>query len=114
MGTSSCPRFLRACVLFTFLKKNYWGRIKNMFDKLKQLKQLKEIQNSLKDERTTAERRGVAVVVNGNLKVEEIKLNPDLDKEDQEAVLKECINEAMQKMQVIAAQKMAQITGFGL
>ena len=85
-----------------------------MFDKLKQLKQLKEVQKSLKDEKATAEKQGIKVVVNGNLKLEEIKLNPDLTQELQENIVKECINEAMQKIQVIASQKMAQITGFGL
>lgn len=85
-----------------------------MFEKLNQLKKLKELQNSLKKEIIEIEKENIKVSVNGNLKIEEITLNPELGKERQESLLKECINEAMQKIQRIAAEKMSQMGGFGM
>ncbi len=82
-----------------------------MFDKLKKINKIRKIQSSLKQEKATSENQGVSVVVNGNLKIEEIKLNPELEKEKQETILKDCLNEAMQKIQAIAAQKMSQMGG---
>lgn len=84
-----------------------------MFDKLKQLQQLKELRDSLSGEKEEVERKGIKVIINGKMEVEEIHLNPDLDKEEQEEVLKECINEAMKKIQMVVASKMSQMPGFG-
>lgn len=83
-----------------------------MFDQLKQLKKLKELQDSLSQEKVEIEKNGVKVVINGKMEVQEIQLNPELSKEEQENVLKDCINEAMKKIQMIAAQKMSQMSGF--
>ena len=80
-----------------------------MFDQLKQLKQLKDIQDQLKKERMEEEKNGVRVVINGKMEIEEISLNPDLDKERQEKALKECINDAMHKIQMNLAQKMSKM-----
>ena len=85
-----------------------------MFDKFKQLKQLKDLQDSLKDEKAEAGKEGIKVVVNGKMEIEEIQLNSELSKQEQERIIKECLNEAMKKIQVIAAQKMSQMQGFGL
>ena len=40
------------------------------------------------------------------MKIKEIILNEELTKEEQEKTVKDSINEAMKKMQMIAAQKM--------
>ena len=85
-----------------------------MFDKFKQLKQLKDLQNSLKEEKEEASKEGVRVIVNGKMEIEKIELSQELSKEQQEIIVKDCINEAMKKIQVIAAQKMSQMQGFGL
>ena len=85
-----------------------------MFDKFKQLKQLKELQDSLKDEKEEVSREGIKVIVNGKMEIEEIELNQELSKEQQERIIKDCINEAMKKIQMVAAQKMSQMQGFGL
>lgn len=77
-----------------------------MFDKLKQLKDLKKIQGELEHEETEVEKNGVKVVINGKMQIKEIILNPDLTKEEQERTVKDCANEAMKKMQMFAAQKM--------
>jgi len=77
-----------------------------MFDKLKQLNQLRNLQNEFKKERMTIEKRGVKVVMNGNFGVEEIVLNPELGIEDQQSALKEAINEAREEIQKTLTKKM--------
>lgn len=84
-----------------------------MFDKLKQMKQLKDLQDSLKKEEVEYEKNGVKVTINGKMEILEIKLNSELDIQTQERVLKDCINEVMKKVQMVAAQKLSQ-SGFGL
>ena len=84
-----------------------------MFDKLKQIKQLKELKDSLSQEKAEVEKKGIKVIVSGKMEIEEIQLNPDLSREEQEEILKECINEAMKKIQMIIAKKMSQTPGFG-
>ncbi len=85
-----------------------------MFDKLKKIKQLKKLQDSLAQEKTEVEREGIKVVVNGKMEVEQIQINSELEKEKQEEILRQCLNEAMKKVQMAAAQKMSQMDGFGL
>lgn len=78
-----------------------------MFDKLKQIKKLKALQNSLGEEQVEIEKNGLRVVINGKMEVMDIILNPELKKEEQERILKDCINEAMKKLQMRVAQKMS-------
>ncbi|MCD5396137.1 MAG: YbaB/EbfC family nucleoid-associated protein [Candidatus Pacebacteria bacterium] len=70
-----------------------------IFDKLKQLREIKQIQEKLKKETVEVEREGIKVVLNGNLEVVEIVLNPELEKTDQEEILKDLINRAIKKIQ---------------
>ncbi len=83
-----------------------------MFDKLKQLKELNRLRESLGQERIEAGKNGITVIVNGKMEIEKISLNPELKKEDQEAILKDCVNEALKKIQILVAQKMSQVAGF--
>ncbi len=85
-----------------------------MFDKLKQAKQLLELQSQLKKEIVESEKNGIKIVINGKLEVEEIILNPSLDVKEQEHLLKDCFNDVIKKMQVKLAQKMAGMPGLGL
>ncbi|MFH1036780.1 MAG: YbaB/EbfC family nucleoid-associated protein [Patescibacteria group bacterium] len=82
-----------------------------MFDQLKQLKQMKDLQDKISKEKAEFEKEGIKVIVNGKMEVEEITLNPSLDKGQQEKILKDCINEAMRKVQMSAAQKLFQSGG---
>ncbi|PIU43743.1 MAG: hypothetical protein COZ91_01350 [Candidatus Nealsonbacteria bacterium CG_4_8_14_3_um_filter_39_7] len=82
-----------------------------MFDQLKNLGKMREIQNILSKERVTVERDGIKVTVNGKMEMEEIILSPDMEKGKQERILKDCINEAVKKIQFSAAQKMSQMGG---
>ncbi len=84
-----------------------------MFDKLKDLKKLKDLESSLGNERVEKEKNGIIVVVNGRAEIISISLNPELEKENQEKYLKECINEASRDAKMIMAKKAAEITGFG-
>ncbi len=77
-----------------------------MFDKLKQLKELKGLQSQLEQEKVEVEKNGIKVVLNSKMEIQEISLNTELTKEEQEEAIKDCINEAMKKIQMIAAQKM--------
>ena len=77
-----------------------------MFDKLKKLNELKKIQSELGQEKMEVEKNGIKVTINGKMEIEEVILNPELSKEEQENLIKDCINEATKKMQMVAAQKM--------
>jgi DNA-binding protein YbaB len=83
-----------------------------MFDKLKQLKKARDIQKALENREIAHEKEGVSVIVGGKLKIKEIKINPSLDKERQEVILKDCLNEAMEKVQMMAAREISNLGGF--
>jgi len=88
-----------------------------MFDKLKQLKQLRDLQNALGKEKLEFEKNGIRVTINGKMEIEEIKLCTETEISKQEKVLKDCINDAVRKMQFKVAQKMSEMPGmknFGL
>ncbi len=77
-----------------------------MLDKLKQLGQLKALQDSMKSEKFIVEKEGFKIVMNGNLQVEEVIVNPDLPAEQQNQIIKDCTNEAIAKTQKGMAQKL--------
>jgi len=79
-----------------------------MFDKLNQLKQLKEMESALAKEEATVEKDGVKVTVNGKMEIREVRLNPEVPAERQGETVKGCLNEAMRKIQIEAAKKMMQ------
>ncbi|HZX49999.1 MAG TPA: YbaB/EbfC family nucleoid-associated protein [Candidatus Paceibacterota bacterium] len=76
-----------------------------MFDKLKQLKELKSLQDDLKKESYDIEKNGVRLVMNGGMELEEIRLNPQLSQEQQEQAIMQAYNELIRKVQMAMAQK---------
>lgn len=84
-----------------------------MFDKLQQLKKLKDFEDNLSKERLEKEISGVKVTINGKTEIVGIVLNPELSKEKQEQVLKECINAVCHDAKMIMAKKAAEISGLG-
>jgi DNA-binding protein YbaB len=84
-----------------------------MFDKLKDLKKLKDLDSLLGNERVEKEKNGIKVIINGKAEIISISLNSELSKEDQEKYLKDCINDAARDAKMIMAKKAAEITGFG-
>ena len=82
-----------------------------MFDKLKDLKRLKDLDGALAKERMESEISGVKVVVNGKAEIVSISLSDTLSKEDQEKAVKDCVNDACGKAKMIMAKKAAEISG---
>ena len=76
-----------------------------MFDKLKQLKELRELQNAAQQERFESEKSGVKVVVNGTLQVESVVLNGEMPADQQAGAVKDAVNEALKKAQFSMAKK---------
>ncbi len=70
-----------------------------MFDKLKQLNAVREIQNKMKLQKTEGEENGVKVVMNGQLEIESISLNPELDIKTQEKSVLGAVKQAQKKVQ---------------
>ena len=87
-----------------------------MFNKLRHLKDLrsqaKQMQNALAKESVTVEKRGIKIVMDGNLEITSINIEDEASKEDLEKNLKEAINEAIKKTQRLMAQKMQEMGGF--
>ena len=87
-----------------------------MFSKLKQFKDLrsqaKTMQDALSQETITEESNGVKIVLNGNMEVMSLTLNPSLSNESQEDTVKKVINEAIKKTQRVMAKKMQDMGGF--
>ena len=81
-----------------------------MFDKLKQLKELKEIEGRLKEEKVEVEESGVKIVMNGKMQIEKLSLNPELSFSDQEKAVKKCFEKAVKEIQLKLAKAMS---GFG-
>ncbi len=82
-----------------------------MFDKLKDMKKLKDLDSSLAKERMESEINGVKVIMNGKSEIIEITLNLDLDKEKLEKTVKDCVNDASGKAKMVMARKAAEISG---
>lgn len=84
-----------------------------MFDKFKQgaetvkaLNKLRQIQNQLSKERVTVEENGVKITLSGDLKVKELTIDGQEQKEASEV-----INKAYEKTQKMVAQKMQEMGG---
>jgi DNA-binding protein YbaB len=82
-----------------------------MLDKLKKIKELKDLQNSLAKEKTTVEKDGVSITLNGKLEVEDISISSDIDTDILERIIKDLFNDAIRKIQISMAQKMQGISG---
>ena len=82
-----------------------------MFDKIGNLGKLKAIRDSLRKENVKSEKRGVKVVMNGELEVVEVVLNNNLSKEENEKILKECFNDCLRKTKLMMAGKLQSIFG---
>lgn len=78
-----------------------------MFDLLKQMGQLKQMQEAIKKERVEIENDGVKVTVSGEMSILEIKLNPDKPAIDQERTVKDSINQAFTEIQSRLAKNLS-------
>ena len=86
-----------------------------MFNKLKQFKdmrsQAKNLQNTLADEYVTEEANGVEIKLNGNLEVQSVKINTELQKDYLERTIADVTNKAIKKTQKLMAKKMQEMGG---
>ena len=85
-----------------------------MFDKLKQLQKAREIQNNLKNKEVKIEENGFLIIVDGSFNIKELKINESFSKEEQEFILKSCLNKAMQEAQIMAVREISQAGNFGI
>ena len=87
-----------------------------MFNKLKQFKDLrsqaKSMQDVLAQETVTINKKGVKIIMNGNMEIQSIETPEGLNKNSLNNILKEAMNEAIKKTQRIMAQKMQEMGGF--
>ncbi len=76
------------------------GDLKKMRD------QAMQIQRELQAEEVSVEKNGVEIVITGDQKIKEIKVNEKSDND-----VKEAVNEAIKKSQEVAAKKLSQMQG---
>lgn len=85
-----------------------------MFNKLKQIKDLRQqaktLQNTLSQEKITIDKHGIVMSINGNLEIIDLKID-DRQKNNLEAVLKDCFNDGIKQVQKIMAKKMQAMGG---
>ena len=80
-----------------------------MFEKIKQLAKIKTLQKDIENEEFVSEKEGIRVIIDGSFMVKNIFLNSDLDKDNQQKILKECLNDASKKARLAIAQKFSQM-----
>lgn len=69
------------------------------------------MQNALAEENIVIEKNGTKVSLNGNLEISQVSLNENLNKNSQEEILKDCLNEAIKKAQRLMAKKLQEMGG---
>lgn len=87
-----------------------------MFSKLKQFKDLrsqaKSMQDVLSQETITVDKKGLKIIMNGNMEIQSIETPEGMNKSSLDNILKDNINEAIKKTQKIMSQKMQEMGGF--
>lgn len=82
----------------------------NPFSQLGELNKMRQqamqIQKELQAEEVSVDKNGVQIVITGDQKIKEIKVNGRSDND-----VKEAVNEAVKKSQEIAAKKLASMQG---
>ena len=77
-----------------------------MFDKFKQLNELRKLQQQIKQMTVQGEYNGVKVSLRGDFEMQEITLNSSLDVSTQERAIKTAFNDAKSKMQQMLAKNL--------
>jgi DNA-binding protein YbaB len=87
-----------------------------MFNKLKQIKDLRDqakvMQNALAGESITVDRKGLTLIMNGNMEITSVKINEEISKEKLEIIIKDNANDAIKQIQKVMAKKMQEMGGF--
>jgi DNA-binding protein YbaB len=74
-------------------------------------KEAKRVRKQLAAMHIEAEGPGVKVIVSAEQEIIDIQIAPDADRATLPAVLKDCLNRAMKKAQLIAAERMQGVMG---
>lgn len=86
-----------------------------MFNKLKQFKDLRDqaktMQNALSTESITIEKKGIKIVMNGNMEITELTIPDGLNNKEISGYMKDAVNEAVKKVQKLMATKMQEMGG---
>ncbi|MDD2807164.1 MAG: YbaB/EbfC family nucleoid-associated protein [Patescibacteria group bacterium] len=77
-----------------------------MFDKLKQLRELKALQDQMRHKKYEVSEGGITVVVNGNLILESLDISSDSSQNISGEAIKQSVNKAIKKAQQGMAQKL--------
>ena len=85
--------------------------LKQARDMFRLQKEAKKVKKQLKNIHVEAEAPGVKVIVSAEQEVVSIEIAPDADMATLPANIKDCLNRAMKKAQVISAEKMQAIMG---
>ena len=80
-------------------------------DMFKLQKQAKKIKKELKNIHVEAEAEGVLVVVNAEQEIVSIEIGEEVPRDRIPELLKDALNRAMKKAQVVAAEKMQGVMG---
>lgn len=80
-------------------------------DQYKLLKEAKRAKKELKNLHIEAEHKGVTVVVSAEQKVIDIQIDPTVPGDKIPEFLKEALNRALDKAQIVAAEKMQGVMG---
>jgi DNA-binding protein YbaB len=82
-----------------------------MFDQLKQLAKLKEMQSQMAAQRMIGEANGVSITLDGTMNIIDIKLNPSLDTAAQEKAVKAAFADAQHKLKSSLMKSMPGLLG---
>ena len=74
-------------------------------------KQAKKVQKELANIHVEAEAQGVTVVVSGKQEIVSIAIEDDVPRENIPELLKDALNRAMSKAQIVSAEKMQGVMG---
>jgi len=77
-----------------------------MFDKFQQLKQMRDLQQSIAKTAVCVEKNGVSLSMNGQFELQELSLNPELSVLAQEQTIKDLFKEARKKIQTQLASQL--------
>ncbi len=80
-------------------------------DLFRMQREAKRIKKELKHIHVEAEASGVKVVVSGEQEIVSIEIAPEVPRESIPALVKDALNRAMKKAQVVSAEKMQALMG---
>ena len=85
--------------------------LKQARDMFRLQNEAKKVKKQLKNIHVEAEAPGVKVIVSGEQEIVSIEIAPDADMAALPTNLKDCLNRAMKKAQIVAAEQMQEVMG---